>query len=50
MVAATSLEREREEQRRWRLRPDYAELQVFDRLLVNEFHALEIGIARGNSD
>ncbi len=37
MVAATSLEQEREEQRCWRLRPEHAELQVFDRLLVNEF-------------
>jgi len=50
---ATSLEREREEQGRWRLLPQYAGLEVFDKLLENEFRdpeengqVLESGLLR----
>ncbi len=34
---ATSLDREREEQGRWRLLPQYSGVDIFDRLLENEF-------------
>ena len=34
---ATSLGREREEQGRWRLLPQYSGVDIFDRLLENEF-------------
>ena len=37
MIETTSLEREQEAQRRWRLRPQYESFPVFDRLLTNEF-------------
>jgi len=37
VVEATSLQREKEEQRRWRLRPKYADYRMHDRLLENEF-------------
>ncbi|MGE0653736.1 MAG: hypothetical protein AB7P12_18620, partial [Alphaproteobacteria bacterium] len=37
----TSLEEEREEQRRWRLRPAHADTKVFDRLVENEFRPPE---------
>ncbi len=37
----TSLAEERAEQRRWRLRPEFARMDVFDRLLASEFAPTE---------
>ncbi len=40
-MTATSLEQERTEQGRWRLRPEHRDVRLFDRLVDNEFRSAE---------